>query len=72
MAIQKFGGAIEGMFCEGCAQNIVNVITGVDGVRSFAVDYAKGAYSGEYDDDEVNSEHIGKEIESIGYRIGPE
>ena len=69
MAIQKVKLSVEGLHCKNCADNLMNVVSLIRGVKKASVDYATKKLESIFDDDHVSRERLAREITSVGYRV---
>ncbi len=60
---------IEGLRCNGCAENVKAVISAEPGVRGASVSHAEGEARILYDPHATNEEQLVRLIERAGYRV---
>ena len=58
---------ITGMHCGACAIGIQTITSGLDGVKSSAVDYDKKTGVIEFDETKIKKDDIFKAIKELGY-----
>ncbi|KNF09799.1 cadmium, zinc and cobalt-transporting ATPase CadA [Gottschalkia purinilytica] len=69
MSVQKVNIDVEGMTCAACASRIEKVLSKTEGVHEANVNLIAKKATVEYDDKEVNVEHLIKSIEKAGFKV---
>lgn len=67
--MEKSVFAVEGMMCSGCASNVENALTGLNGVMNAKADLKEKEVTVEYDETAVNPEKMAAAVKAAGYKL---